>query len=238
MLTSVLFDLDGTLLPMDNEVFTKHYFKLLAGEMISRGYEPGQLIDAVWAGTAAMVKNDGSRSNEDAFWNRFAEIIGDRAWDDKEVFMDFYRHKFVGAKSSCGFDPLVPKLISELKANGIRIALATNPIFPEIATLQRIEWAGVRPEDFELYTVYENIGYSKPNLEYYREVCRRMGVKPEECLMVGNDTGEDMCAEALGMRVFLLTDNVINKSGEDISRWDNGSFADLEKLLRAEGLIR
>ena len=75
-ITTVLFDLDGTLLPMDNDAFTKGYFKLLAGRMAPHGYEPRQLVDAIWAGTAAMVKNDGSRSNEQAFWARFAEIYG------------------------------------------------------------------------------------------------------------------------------------------------------------------
>ena len=53
---------------MDNDAFTKGYFKLLAAKLTPHGYEPKQLVDAIWAGTAAMVKNDGSQSNEDAFW--------------------------------------------------------------------------------------------------------------------------------------------------------------------------
>jgi hypothetical protein len=51
-LTTILFDLDGTLLPMDNEAFTKGYFKLLAAKLAPHGYEPKQLVDAIWAGTA------------------------------------------------------------------------------------------------------------------------------------------------------------------------------------------
>jgi len=31
---------------------------------------------------------------------------------------------------------------------GFRVALATNPIFPAIATEKRIRWAGLTPEDF------------------------------------------------------------------------------------------
>lgn len=237
MINTVLFDLDGTLLPMDNDEFTKYYFKLLAGVLIPMGYDPQQLIDAVWAGTAAMVRNDGSRPNEEAFWECFGGIIGERALSDKDKFIDFYRNQFGGAKAACGYNALVPELIGRLKAKGTPIALATNPIFPEVATLQRISWAGLSPDDFRLYTVYENIGYSKPNPEYYREVCRRLGVRPEECLMVGNDADEDMIAEQLGMDVFLVTDNVINKQGKDISQWKNGSFADLAELLESEGLI-
>lgn len=238
MITTILFDLDGTLLPMDNEAFTKYYFKLLAAELVPMGYDPERLIGAVWSGTAAMVKNDGSRSNEEVFWECFGSIVGERAVADKELFMDFYRYKFCGAKAACGFDPLVPGLIEKLKASGTRIALATNPIFPEIATLQRIEWAGISPSDFELYTVYENIGYCKPNTDYYAELCRRLGVQPEECLMVGNDADEDMVAEKIGMSVFLLTDNLINKSGGDISRYPQGGFAELETFLAKRGLCR
>ena len=54
---NVLFDLDGTLLPMDMERFTNGYFQLLTEKMAPLGYDPKALTDAVWAGTAAMVKN-------------------------------------------------------------------------------------------------------------------------------------------------------------------------------------
>ena len=55
MIKAILFDLDGTLLPMDQDEFTKGYFKLLAAKLAPYGYEPKTLIDTVWAGTAAMV---------------------------------------------------------------------------------------------------------------------------------------------------------------------------------------
>ena len=61
---AVLFDLDGTLLPMDEKVFTKAYFGQLAGKLAPHGFDSNALIDAVWRGTAAMVRNDGSRTNE------------------------------------------------------------------------------------------------------------------------------------------------------------------------------
>ena len=58
---AILFDLDGTLLPMDNNVFVKGYFKELAKKLSPIGLEPDKLIETVWAGTKAMVKNDGLR---------------------------------------------------------------------------------------------------------------------------------------------------------------------------------
>ncbi len=231
-LKAVLFDLDGTLLPMDMDVFTGGYFKFLAKKAAPYGYEAKSLIDGVWHGTAAMVKNDGSRTNEEAFWEDFGRTFGqEKAQNDRHIFEEFYANDFICAKDFCGFNPLAAKAVYALKDKGIRVVLATNPIFPMIATQSRIRWAGLEPEDFELYTTYENIGYSKPNLEYYREVLRRIGLDPGECLMVGNDVSEDMVAEKLGMKVFLITDCVINKNGEDIDRYPHGGFEDLIRLI-------
>lgn len=60
-ITTVLFDLDGTLLPMDQDVFIKDYFGRLAKKLVPYGYEPKKLIETVWAGTKAMVKNTGEK---------------------------------------------------------------------------------------------------------------------------------------------------------------------------------
>ena len=227
-LTTVLFDLDGTLLPMDNDEFTKAYFKLLAKKLLPLDYEPNALVEAVWKGTYAMIENDGSRTNEEAFWQTFAQKIGkEDALDDMPVFMEFYRKEFLQAKAFCGYNPMAPEAVRRIKAAGYRVALATNPIFPSIATESRIGWAGLDPADFELFTTYENTSYCKPNPDYYKNVCERLGVLPEECLMVGNDVTDDGSAALTGMRVFLETDWLINRKGEDISGYPNGTFEDL-----------
>lgn len=227
----VLFDLDGTLLPMDQEAFTKRYFKLLAQKLAPRGYDPKQLIDCIWAGTVAMVKNDGSCKNEEAFWNKFSELLGDHVREDEPIFDAFYRNEFSGAKEACGFNPKAAEAVAKGKAAGLRVALATNPLFPAIATENRIRWAGLNPEEFELYTTYENSCFCKPNPKYYLEIVSKLGVEPEECLMVGNDVGEDMVAESLGMKVFLLSDCLINKSGKDISKYPQGGFDRLMEYI-------
>lgn len=227
-ITTILFDLDGTLLPMDNDEFTKGYFKLLVKKLAPYGYEPQKLIDGIWSGTAAMVKNDGTKPNEQAFWEKFSEIFGEKARTDKPLFDEFYEKEFQSAKAICGFNPKAAVAVHTIKEMGYRIALATNPIFPSTATESRISWAGFDPNDFELYTTYENIGYCKPNPEYYREIARRLGVNPEQCLMVGNDVTEDMeAAQKAGMSVFLLTDCLINKERKDISAYPRGSFEQL-----------
>lgn len=230
-ITTILFDLDGTLLPMDNDEFTKGYFKLLAAKLAPHEYEPKQLVEAIWAGTAAMVKNDGKQSNESAFWKKFSEIYGEKMVADKPLFDEFYEKDFQKAKELCKVNPKAAIAVHTVKEMGFQVALATNPIFPASATERRIRWAGLEPEDFELYTTYENIGYCKPNPDYYREIAKRLGVEPEQCLMVGNDVTEDMIAETVGMKVFLLSDCLINKERKDIDQYKRGGFDQLLEYI-------
>lgn len=221
---AILFDLDGTLLPVDQEEFTKAYFGLVAAKAAPLGYEPGKLVDAVWAGTMDMVKNDGKESNESVFWKKFSSIFGEDIQKDREVFDDFYRVEFNELRKICRPNPDAVTALKRIKELGFRVALATNPLFPSVATENRIRWAGFEPGDFEFYTAYETIGLSKPNPKYYLEVAKRIGLKPDECAMVGNDAFEDGIAETVGMRVFLLTDFLINKGNRDISAFPQGGF--------------
>lgn len=231
MIKAVLFDLDGTLLPMDQDEFIKAYFSLLSQTMEKHGYAREQMMKAVWAGTAAMVKNDGSALNEEVFWKTFGSFFDRDVRADEPLFHAFYENEFDEVKNSCGYNENARKLIDAVKSKGYRTILATNPLFPAVATRKRIGWAGLCPEDFELYTTYENIGYCKPNPKYYQEILDRIGMTPQECLMIGNDVTEDMIAKTLGMKVFLLTDCMINKENEDISVYPHGGFEEALKYI-------
>lgn len=229
---TVLFDLDGTLLPMDQEEFIRAYFGGIATKLAPYGYEPEKLIKGIWTGTAAMIKNDGSKTNEEAFWESFCSLMGADCRKDEPIFDEFYRNEFQFVALSCGFTKQAAEVIAYLKAEGCRIVLATNPIFPAVGTQSRIKWAGLQPGDFEHITTYENSRYCKPNPNYYREILADIGEIPENCIMVGNDVTEDMVARDLGMEVFLLTDCLINKEQKDISVYPNGSFPELRQWLQ------
>lgn len=228
---AVFFDLDGTLLPMDQDIFTKVYFKNLAIKLAPLGYEAEKLISAIWTGTASMVKNNGSATNETAFWNTFSTIFPDKGRKDEPTFEDFYKNEFDRAKAACGYTENAKKLIETIKEKNLTLVLASNPIFPMIAQKKRMVWAGVNPEDFAYITSYENSSYCKPNPAYYTEILEKMNLSPAECLMIGNDAVEDTAAEKAGMNVFLLTDCLLNKDGRDISQYTHGTFKDLFRYL-------
>ena len=205
----------------------KAYMGTMAKKLAPHGYEPEKLAPAVWSGVKAMVMNDGTCTNEEAFWKTFCGILGEKAREDIPVFDDYYRNEFQTVKDSCGYDERAKKVVDKLKEKGYRVVLATNPLFPSIATESRIKWAGLEPADFELFTTYENYRYCKPNPNYYLEILEKLGVKPEECMMVGNDVTEDMMTKDMGMQVFLLTGSLINKDNKDISEYPNGGFDEL-----------
>lgn len=226
-LKAVFFDLDGTLLPMDQDLFIGAYLEGLVKLLAPKGYDPKAVASALWASTGAMMTNDGARTNEDVFWDNFCKILGKGIRDEEPSLREFYANDFQKVKDVCGYTPKAREIIDRLHKAEIPLVLATSPLFPAVATESRIRWAGLEPEDFILYTTYENSSYCKPNLKYYSDLLKKLGLKSEECLMVGNDVGEDMIAEELGMSTFLITDCLINKVEKDISNYRRGGFDEL-----------
>ena len=233
---AVLFDLDGTLLPMEQSVFTKKYF----GELYRRLAPLGLLtlektVEAIWYGTKCMVKNDGSRFNIEVFWENFSSftsITGDELITVRELCDGFYSNEFHRARQVCGENPLARRAVELAGGNGKRkVVLASNPVFPRVGQISRFSWVGLDEKDFALITSYENQRFCKPNPEYYTEICRVIGVEPSECLMIGNDEREDAQAASLaGLDCFLVTDCLIEASDY---HWEGarGTFAQAVELL-------
>jgi FMN phosphatase YigB (HAD superfamily) len=232
-MNTFIFDLDGTLLPMQNqELFLDTYFKALALKMAPYGLDAKELIKAVWAGTKAMITNDGAKTNEKRFWETFSGILGEEVLKLEPVFENFYLNEFIATKNTTTVNPLAKECIRLLKEKGYLLVLATNPVFPKVATQARIKWAGLNPEDFELITTYENSSYCKPNLDYYKAILTMIGKQPKECIMVGNDVKEDMGVIKLGIDAFLLKDCLINSEEADIESLTQGSFDELLEMIK------
>lgn len=233
MTKTILFDMDGTLLDMDPDAFSKLYFNGLAERLARHGYDPKELVDCIRRGTTAMVQNTGARTNAEVFWQIFREWFGSRADTDKPVFDDFYEHEFDCVRPACKRFAAARPAVEILKAKGYRLILATNPIFPMTAQVKRLRWAGFEPSEFEKITAYENSHYCKPNPKFYTEILTEMGCDAAECVMVGNDAVDDTAAAEAGINVFLLTDGLLNRENRDISGYPQGGF---EQLLRFLGI--
>lgn len=232
MYKNYLFDVDGTLLPMDIEKFSDLYFKSL-GKKASPviGVAPDVLVKGVLCGLKAMSENDGSQKNYDAFWSAASQVCKKNLLEYSQVFEDYYNNEFEITQGGTWITPYAKKSVDYIKQHGGRLIAATNPIFPFIATKRRLEWAGVSPDDFEYITVYENSGFCKPNLKYFENICNECNILPDESIMIGNDVDEDMCAAELGFDTYLVTDCVINRKNRDVSRFKHGSFEDFYGFL-------
>ena len=228
----IFFDLDGTLLPMDNDTFIKGYLGLLSREVAPLGYTAETMIPTMWRGVAAMVKNDGSRTNFDIFWEYFAGAFGKQVYDHISRFDAFYRDGFHKAAAFTAPTPLAKQAVTLARQKAERVVLATNPFFPRVAVDSRLSWAGLSPADFDLITSYENSHSCKPNPAYYREICQRRDLEPAKCLMIGNNADEDAgAAQAAGLSAYLLTDCLISEG--TLPDCPKGSFAELIAFLDA-----
>lgn len=228
---AILFDLDGTLLPMDMDRFTTGYFKLLAQKTVSLGYDPKELVDGIWKGTYAMVKNDGTCPNKDRFWSAFAKIFGEKVYNDIALFDDFYCNEFRDAVTFTAPSPAKAQAaVKAARARAEMVVLATNPIFPRVGVETRLSWLGLQCTDFDYVTTYENSTYCKPNPCYYQQILSKLELDAADCLMIGNDVEEDILASRkAGLASYLVLDCVINKSGETIS--PAGSFDEMLEYL-------
>lgn len=228
---AVLFDLDGTLLHMEQEEFVKSYFTELSKVICDETLDAKTLSQLVWAGTKAMVQNDGKQKNEEIFWNVFQEHLGQGYYSLKEKCDEFYTREFHNVRAITKENLLAKKAVELAGKDQRKVVLATNPFFPMAAQKARISWIDLYEENFEFITCYETDCFCKPNPDYYRSICERLGVKPGECLMIGNDEKEDMyAASSIGMECFLVTDYMIEDAEH---HWDGerGSFADMIKKL-------
>lgn len=228
---AILFDLDGTLLPMRQEYFLRTYFGLLSEYVTPFGIDPKAFLNAMKVGIKVMLTNDGSVDNKEAFWNGFLSVFeGDKAnilpLTDKFYYNDFKRMRQITAPNEAA-----KAAIEAARRKGRRVVLATNPCFPMSAQLERMSWICLSENDFDLVTSYENSSFCKPNPKYYLEICEKIGVAPEECLMIGNDESDDMKgASEAGMSCYLVTNNRIT-CDHYIWTGERGSFDQMCSLL-------
>ena len=236
MIDTILFDLDGTLLQFRQDEFIKVYFTGLSKKFAGLGIAPDNAVKAVWAGTKAMVQNDGTELNTKRFWDAFAasmNICDEFIKKIEAICDDFYLNEFNQVKSILKYSDIPKNIVKNMYDKGYTLALATNPLFPECGVISRLKWGDIEPSYFTLITHYGNSSYCKPNLGYYREILEKLNKKPEQCLMVGNNPVEDMVVRELGMQVFLLTDFIEGDSDIDVSDFRRGSIIDMEQYLHS-----
>ncbi len=224
---AVLFDLDDTLLENNVERFLKAYFGLLTPHM-AHLVPPEKFISALIHATHAMIKNnDPAITNQQAFIDDFFPRVGRTAEEMMPLFDDFYAAEFGKLRSLTRPNPSARAAIQAAFDAGCDVVIATNPVFPETAIRQRMEWAGVSDFSFKLITSYEVMHAAKPDSRYYREVLEHIGRSPDECFMVGDDWGNDIVpAMKIGLQVFWV--HTTTDSMNDLDPSVRGTLAEFK----------
>ncbi len=229
---AILFDLDGTLLPMALEDFVKAYFGALTRTLSPLGLKGEAILQPLWDATNAMIANPGGKCNADVFWEHFCAATGSERAVLEPVCDEFYATGFHAARAATGANPLAREAVRLAHEKADTVVLATNPLFPMAGQRTRLSWIGLAPEDFDLVTCYTSDRHCKPNPAYYADICQRLSLDPTRCLMIGNDDREDMaCAASCGMDGYLVTDCRI-PWGEQPWTGAMGTFADMVEMLR------
>ncbi|MBS3811753.1 MAG: HAD family hydrolase [Halanaerobiales bacterium] len=235
--TYIFFDLDGTLLSVNMDQFVQYYFKLLS-DYFSDLYNPEYFVDIVNQATAAMIKNDGKITNREVFDQKFFDLIELGKVSKEEIwerFHGFYNDVFPTLSEYFTIDNFGYQIVEIALDHNYELVIATNPLFPKQAIIDRLRWMNLNPGDFRLITSYENMHYCKPNINYYNEIIKKLNCTSNDCVMVGNDLRDDMVAKKLGIKTFLVEDFEVKRAKVDIEPdWQGSRKEILNYIKRGE----
>ncbi len=234
-LQGVFFDLDGTLLQVDMEQFIPAYVDGLAGVCVDLA-ERRRFADVVLKATWALLHSEeGGCSNQALFQGAVERHLGIAPELFDQRLQRYCREGLPELAPLITPHPLVPRILQSCFARGLKVVVATNPVFPRPLVEARLQWGNMEEFPFDLVTCYENSRYCKPHPGYFADILQALELAPEQCLMVGNDTVQDLSASRAGIATFLLDTWLIDRGG----RWQadfRGGHAELCQLL--EGLPR
>ena len=208
MTVTLLLDLDDTLLQNDFRQFMPAYLKLLS-KHLSRYVSPEKTIRELLAATEVMMRNARpDRTLEETFDAIFYPALGLEKSSVRPVIEDFYANIFPTIKSVTAPRPDAARLIAYALQKGHHLAIATNPLFPRTAIVQRLAWAGFPPAEYPFLLVpsYDTFHFAKPNQAFFAELLGQIGWPNEPVVMVGNDPELDLKPAArIGLATFWVT---------------------------------
>ncbi len=204
---TLLLDLDDTLLDTNMDAFIPAYFKALSGALADI-ISPEVMLPALMAGTKAMMLNtDPALYLRDVFDGYFFPKLGMEREALQARIDRFYEDIFPSLGPLTHRVPEAIRLVDWAFAQGYRVAIATNPLFPLRAIQHRLTWAGLSPEKypFDLISSYETFHFTKETVAYYPEVMAQLGWPDEPVVMVGDDIEREVKpTQMAGMPVYWV----------------------------------
>ncbi len=214
-LRGVLFDLDGTLLDIDGEGFLDAYVDGLTAYW--RPADAGAFRQAVMAAAVPIFSAHPDRTNGEVFRQHLAAYVGTDPAAVAATMAAFHTSTLPGLPFPHRPAPGARACVLACLRRGLRLAVATTPIYtPEVIRL-RLGWAGLDDLPWHLVTHSENMHTCKPNTDYYEEASTLLGLPAEACLMVGDDPLQDGPAGRVGMATLMRA----QEGAGDRAGWDS-----------------
>ncbi len=194
---AAIFDMDGTLLD------TMRYWRytsleyLLAHQLPVR---PEDLARMEWTSSRALVKEIAEREGFDM--GSWQTMVG-----ELEEFMN--RHYLHDAKRREN----VPELLEKLRGMGKPMCVATGA--PRECARNGLSRLGIL-KYFEFVTDCYEFGMDKSQPEYFEEVARRLGTKPEKCVVFEDALYAMKSAKTAGCRVVAIEDSTARLQRDEI----------------------
>lgn len=225
---TVLSDLDDTLLSTNVSQFFPSYFAGLGNTLKDLG--SNKIIqNQIFFAIHQMENNqDPGKLLSEIFAEHFYKPLGSTEEAHKSIILNYYKEEYSKLQPLTTFRPEAPNLVDWCDRQNILFAIATNPVFPKIATRERIVWAGLDPETFPYFTTYEHFHFTKPNMAYYAECLGRLGWPDGKIVMIGDDPKRDIAPmQAMGFPTFQVHPERNGYKG------DEGTIADVRTWLEA-----
>jgi len=218
------------------DTFIPAYLQAL-GEHLAAFVPPDKMVPTLLASTQLMLQNKRpDRRLKQVFDQEFFPTLGIDTEDFQDQIDSFYVEKFPSLEGLTQFRPEAVRMVEEAFTRGYNVVIATNPLFPLTAILQRLDWAGLPPQKFpfSLIPSYESFFFAKPNTAFFAETLSRLGWPEGPVVMVGDDINLDINpARHLGLGTFWINNyEQPSKDNSDISD-GHGTLADLLPWLDA-----
>ena len=228
MIKAVLLDMDNTILANPDQVFARE-FKQLAESFFMDLWGISDISTLIHQGMRAMYDQPHyDRTN--------MEILIDTLQQNTQLPIEavedglnvFYEQAYPALKPCVSPIPGAAELISYLRDHDYAVVIATNPLYPEWGVIQRLQWAGLPDSDYAFITHADNMHFIKPDPSYYAEIIARIGIEPDEAVIIGDGIENDICAaKVIGIHTYYI--------GEDIHHPDiehKGTIQDFHKAIQ------
>ncbi|MDK2848287.1 MAG: hypothetical protein PWP34_1640 [Desulfuromonadales bacterium] len=228
----ILFDLDGTLLDIEMEDYINGYVEGLAGcfeDLIDRMVFAEVVISSAYA---LLSSRDGEQTNEQYFLSMVASQLGIGKHQLRQRLQRFYKNGLSALSHLVKPFPQSRAILRSCFAKHLKVALATNPVFPRPVIEARLRSAGLDDFPYHLISSYENSRHCKPNPQFFHDILARLNLEPQQVLMVGNDTRYDLPARHAGIATFLVDTCLIDHDKIIRKATYRGNHDDLLKFVR------